>query len=151
MVRWPDEDGDGIRGDEDCDDTDVEIFPGADEACDTIDSDCDGSLADEFPDMDGDGTPDCTDSDADGDGFEEDIDCDDTNAAVYPGAIEACDFEDSDCDGSVADEFEDADGDDLPDCVDEDSDDDGLPDAYEEEIGLDPEDATDGSSDEDGD
>ena len=151
VVRWPDEDGDGVRGDEDCDDTDVEIFPGADEACDTIDSDCDGSLADEFPDMDGDGTPDCTDSDADGDGFEEDIDCDDTNAAVYPGAIEACDFEDSDCDGSVADEFEDADGDDLPDCVDEDSDDDGLPDAYEEEIGLDPEDATDGSSDEDGD
>ena len=101
--------------------------------------------------MDDDGSPDCIDADADGDGFDDTVDCDDADAAVYPGAVEACDFDDSDCDGSVADEFPDADGDDLPDCVDEDSDDDGLPDAYEEEVGLDPEDGTDASSDEDGD
>ena len=151
VVRWPDVDGDGVRGDEDCDDADPEIYPGAAEACDDIDSDCDGTLVDEFEDMDDDGSPDCIDADADGDGFDDTLDCDDADAAVYPGAVEACDFDDSDCDGSVADEFPDADGDDLPDCVDEDSDDDGLPDAYEEEVGLDPEDGTDASSDEDGD
>jgi len=150
-VRWPDTDGDGVRGDEDCDDTDSAVYPGADEACDAIDSDCDGDLVDDFDDTDDDGTPDCTDEDADGDGFDSSIDCDDTDSAVYPGAIELCDFLDSDCDGYVADEFPDADGDDLPDCVDEDSDDDGIPDVYEAEVGLDSEDPSDASSDDDGD
>jgi hypothetical protein len=38
-------------------------------------------------------------ADADGDGFEPPQDCNDANAAIYPGAAEACDGVDSDCDG----------------------------------------------------
>ena len=38
-------------------------------------------------------------ADADGDGFVVGVDCDDANAAVFPGAPEACDGVDDDCDG----------------------------------------------------
>ena len=36
--------------------------------------------------------------DEDGDGFDEDIDCDDTDPSVHPGALEVCDGIDQDCD-----------------------------------------------------
>jgi hypothetical protein len=39
--------------------------------------------------------------DADGDGYEIWFDCDDNNAAVYPGALEFCDGVDNNCDGNV--------------------------------------------------
>ena len=45
----------------DCDDADVTVYPDAPEACDFVDSDCDGDLADEFYDLDRDGEPDCVD------------------------------------------------------------------------------------------
>jgi hypothetical protein len=45
----------------DCDDTDLLIYPGAEEFCDATDQDCDGDLADGFSDVDGDGDPDCID------------------------------------------------------------------------------------------
>lgn len=35
-------DGDGSRCDEDCDDTNAEVYPGAEELCDGLDNDCDG-------------------------------------------------------------------------------------------------------------
>ena len=41
-----------------------------------------------------------TDSDLDGSSLE-DGDCDDASAAVYPGATEACDSVDNDCDGDT--------------------------------------------------
>ncbi len=42
------------------------------------------------------------DADADGDGFAiEDGDCNDSDAEVFPGAVEACDGVDGDCDGEV--------------------------------------------------
>jgi hypothetical protein len=121
-----DSDGDGTIDDLDCDPLDAQVFPGAPEACDELDSDCDGTLADEFDDLDGDDLPDCVDGDLDGDGFDDPIDCDPTDPGVFPGAPEACDDIDSDCDGLLADEFDDLDGDDLPDCVDPDLDGDGF-------------------------
>jgi hypothetical protein len=122
-----DNDGDGDPDATDCAELDPTIYNGATEACDEIDSDCDGSLVDEFTDTDGDGTPDCTDTDDDGDGDPDISDCDDTDPSIRNGAAEFCDLIDSDCDGSLADEFPDLDGDDTPDCVDDDVDGDGDP------------------------
>ena len=42
--------------------------------------------------------------DADGDGFNETLDCDDGNAAIYPGAEELCDGIDNSCSGEVDDD-----------------------------------------------
>jgi uncharacterized delta-60 repeat protein len=39
--------------------------------------------------------------DADGDGYYSDVDCDDTNAAIYPGATEVCNGLDDSCDGVI--------------------------------------------------
>jgi|GEM_PF-2410837 len=39
--------------------------------------------------------------DADGDGYNSDEDCDDNNAATYPGATEECDGVDNDCDDEI--------------------------------------------------
>ncbi|WP_339842018.1 malectin domain-containing carbohydrate-binding protein [uncultured Maribacter sp.] len=39
--------------------------------------------------------------DVDGDGFLSDVDCDDLDPNVYPGAPEVCDGKDNDCDGSI--------------------------------------------------
>lgn len=39
-----DADGDGFDEDEDCDDSDMLVFPGADETCDEVDNDCDGEI-----------------------------------------------------------------------------------------------------------
>ena len=127
-----DADGDGhtILGG-DCDDADPARHPGSTEACDAVDSDCNGSIVDSFSDLDADGTPDCIDPDVDGDGTPAASDCDDESAVVYPGAPELCDPTDSDCDGSLVDEFDDFDGDGQPDCIDPDDDDDGSPDSVD--------------------
>ena len=98
-----DQDGDGFIttavGGEDCDDTDGNIFPGAEEVWyDGIDSNCDG-LNDFDADMDGYVSSEAEDGD----------DCDDTNPDIYPGsADEWYDGVDSDCAGN--DDF-DQDGD----------------------------------------
>lgn len=47
----------------------------------------------------------CGKPDEDGDGFGSDVDCDDSNAAVFPGATEKCDGLDNDCDGEVDGEY----------------------------------------------
>ncbi len=56
--------------------------------------------------------------DFDDDGYPNDIDCDDTEPTIYPGAVEVCDNIDNDCDGTVDDADEDNDG--LIDCFGDD-------------------------------
>src|SRR3989339_588852 len=86
-----DADGDGSDSTADCDDSDATIYPGATEvAYDGIDQDCDYA---DLTDVDGDGYD--SDSVSGGD------DCDDTNADVNIGAIEVCDGDDNDCDGTI--------------------------------------------------
>jgi hypothetical protein len=112
----------------DCDDAAPDVNPGAEELCDDIDHDCDGSSTD--------GAVDTTTfyPDGDGDGFGADAgafeaceardavlvagDCDDARADVFPGADEVCDGVDNDCDRLIDDDaidalsfFDDGDGD----------------------------------------
>jgi hypothetical protein len=99
----PDADGDGFSGLDDCYDLDPTMYDGAPEACDLIDSDCDGSYIDGYDDVDADGIPDCVD-DEDGDGYPLEVDCDDDNSAVHPGVLSDTSFTlgvDNDCDGFI--------------------------------------------------
>ncbi len=97
----------------DCDDTAATAYPGANELCDGVDNDCDGTVDEDdavdagtwYVDADGDGHGDATTAStsctqpsgtvASGD------DCDDTNGQVSPSAQESCDTIDNDCDGTV--------------------------------------------------
>ena len=105
-----DADGDGYPADEDCDDADGEVFPGADEVCDGVDNDCNGEVDEGVT------TTYYLDSDADGYGDDagaveaceapEDTsevggDCDDGDPEVSPAATERCNEVDDDCDGEV--------------------------------------------------
>ncbi len=107
----------------DCDDTDLDVHPGAEEFCnDGADTDCDGDVADEFDDTDDDGDPDCTDPDDDGDGAADGDDCAPLDAGTHPGAEEVCDGVDNDCDGALPggpDGEADEDGDEFLGCADD--------------------------------
>ncbi|MCB9795544.1 MAG: hypothetical protein H6741_22810 [Alphaproteobacteria bacterium] len=107
---FEDGDGDGWIDEEDCAPGNADIFPGALERCDGVDNDCDEGVDE--------GVTDTWHADDDGDGFGDPqdtveaceqpegysvvgTDCDDGAAATYPGAPEACDEADNDCDGGV--------------------------------------------------
>jgi large repetitive protein len=98
-----------VSTDDDCDDADAAVFPGADEVCNGIDDNCDGELDPPdrtwFLDDDGDGYGDALVSDsacAAPEGYVgDDTDCDDADAAVSPGATEVCNGVDDDCDDVV--------------------------------------------------
>jgi hypothetical protein len=96
----------------DCDDTLASVYPGAPEYCNGVDDDCDTDIDDGavdasawYADVDGDSYGDATDTTVDCDtptGYvSDDTDCDDSSAAVHPGAGEYCDGVDDDCDGFV--------------------------------------------------
>ncbi len=112
-------DDDGYLSDDDCDDTNPDVNPGADEVCDGLDNDCndytdeDDSYLDRdtmsqyYYDLDGDnyGTTDsivisCEQPEGYG---QNEGDCDETDAGVNPGATEICDDIDNDCNGQVDD------------------------------------------------
>lgn len=116
-----DEDGDGISADEDCDDTNANIFPGAEEICNDLDDDCDGFVDEGFTRVryyyDGDG---------DGYGIPGNSliscrppagyvtnysDCDDNNSEISPGVNEApYNGIDDDCNSATPDDDLDGDG-----------------------------------------
>jgi len=108
----------GILPGSDCDDHDPAVHPGAVEVCNGLDDDCDG-VADGsgicpvqvyWCDRDGDGYRSSTVSGTcetwrcvpAGCGTEPGDDCADGHPAIHPGAVEACDGIDNDCNG-VAD------------------------------------------------
>lgn len=114
VVDGLDADGDGYLNpiacsptdDLDCNDADADIHPGATEACDGVDTDCDGNADNGFADLDRDGQADCIDEDIDGDGTNNAEDCEDRNGSIYVGAPEICDGVDQDCDGVADDGYD---------------------------------------------
>ncbi len=96
----------------DCDDTAMDVHPGATEVCNGVDDNCDG-VVDEgvtttyYADTDGDtfGDPSATmDACEAPSGYVSDsTDCDDATRGVHPGATEACNGVDDDCSGAVDD------------------------------------------------
>lgn len=86
-------------GGDDCDDDDGNRYPGNEEVCDAEghDEDCDPTTlaAEGEADEDGDGSV----SSACCNGTECGSDCNDARRDVYPGATEACNTVDDDCDG----------------------------------------------------
>jgi hypothetical protein len=105
----------------DCDDTDGDVWPGTSESCDGIDNNCDGTIDEAtaldastwFSDTDTDGYGDPTTGtvacDMPSDTVLDSTDCDDTNAAVNPGATEVCNAIDDDCDALIDDDDSDLD------------------------------------------
>lgn len=96
----------------DCDDQHSSIHPGADEACNQVDDNCDGEVDEGlnmelFTDEDDDGYGDDataeTDCRANSKQVELGGDCDDANAGAFPGNTESCDGVDNDCNGDVDD------------------------------------------------
>lgn len=116
-----DHDGDSFVQEEDCDDTDAAIFPGASEVCDGADQDCDGELDEDatdasvwYPDTDADtfgaaGAPGLLACTAPLAYVANALDCDDEASSVNPAEEEvAYNAVDDDCDGA---DLTDADGD----------------------------------------
>ncbi|GDX80025.1 hypothetical protein LBMAG42_18360 [Deltaproteobacteria bacterium] len=101
-----------VADDTDCDDADGDVHPGAVELCNGTDDDCDGTTDESavdgatwYADADLDGYGDASSTTADCSApagyVANDDDCDDTDSAVSPAAMERCDSIDNDCDGDI--------------------------------------------------
>lgn len=97
----PDADGDGTPNEADCAFLDPAIYPGAPEACNGLDDNCNGQVDEGHPDSDSDNLADCIDPDDDGDLDPDETDCEPLNPEVFNGAPEVCDALDSNCDGNA--------------------------------------------------
>ena len=113
----------------DCDDSNADTHPMADELCDRLDNNCDGDLDENvvdgitwYPDIDGDGAGDANSPkqscEAPPDSALEGTDCDDQNALIYPEMVELCDQQDNNCNGTTDEAAVDA----LPIYLDDDGD-----------------------------
>lgn len=99
-----DSDNDGYSTVNDCNDNDPSIHPGALEICDNgVDDNCDGLV-----DLNDSNCQGCIDRDNDGYGVfglndcpHSELDCNDNNTAIHPGATELCNGIDDNCDGLV--------------------------------------------------
>lgn len=115
-IEGEDIDGDGHDYYKDCNEQDADIYPGADETCNSRDDNCNGQIDENlsnearpmFPDVDGDSFGDnsliggvtiygCTVA-----GYVmNNDDCDDLNSAIRPGAVDVCNGIDDDCDLAI--------------------------------------------------
>jgi hypothetical protein len=104
-----------VEDNTDCDDTNAAINPNAEEVCDQVDNNCSGEIDEGgvcdprtyYRDADADayGDPgnsiEVTDPSPPAGYVEDNTDCDDTNAAVHPGAEEIEDGVDNNCNGEI--------------------------------------------------
>jgi len=99
---------------DDCDDGNPSIFPGATESCDGVDQNCSGTVDDAqaqaqvwYADLDGDGFGDPNNPGmgcpAPAGYVASASDCNDGDALIFPGAVEACDGIDNDCNSQIDD------------------------------------------------
>lgn len=100
-----------VEDNTDCNDSNAGSYPGAEEVCNSVDDDCDGSTDEGFAqntyygDSDGDGFGNPNESilacEPNEDYVEDNTDCDDSNSDINTSAIEVCDTQDNNCDGLI--------------------------------------------------
>ena len=98
---------------DDCDENDERVYPGATEACNGRDDNCNGQVDEglnattTWPDLDGDGYGDNRGASqsgcSSGKRAPNNTDCDDTDPLIHPGGTEVCNRKDDNCDGRIDD------------------------------------------------
>ncbi|MFT5587521.1 MAG: hypothetical protein ACI9VR_005131 [Cognaticolwellia sp.] len=112
----PPTDGVGVENSDDCDDADDTVYPGAEELCDQVDQNCDGSnendpsqLVLRYEDADGDSYGNINEPADVCEGLEGWVtndmatDCNDGDPSVHPNAPELCDGKDQNCNQLIDD------------------------------------------------